>query len=131
MKNIRFLWLGIMLYAVTSLVYSQPPRWELLGSRIVNFNNDRDEIKVGAIEGAFTALKIQVRRGNLNMQKVLVHYKNGDVQEIELRHNFARGSESRIIDLPGNKRIIQKIVFYYDTKNRSKMRAVIEVLGRH
>ncbi len=131
MKNIRFLWLGIMLYAVTSLVYSQPPRWELLGSRIVNFNNDRDEIQVGAIEGAFTALKIQVRRGNLNMQKVLVHYKNGDVQEIELRHNFARGSESRIIDLPGNKRIIQKIVFYYDTKNRSKMRAVIEVLGRH
>ncbi|OFY56736.1 MAG: hypothetical protein A2Y87_13135 [Bacteroidetes bacterium RBG_13_46_8] len=120
-----------MLYAVTSLVYSQPPRWELLGSRIVNFNNDRDEIQVGAIEGAFTALKIQVRRGNLNMQKVLVHYKNGDVQEIELRHNFARGSESRIIDLPGNKRIIQKIVFYYDTKNRSKMRAVIEVLGRH
>ena len=54
------------------------------------------------------------------MHKLVVHYGNGETENIEPRNNFSAGSESRVIDLPGNKRVIQKIVFWYDTKNLAR-----------
>ena len=54
------------------------------------------------------------------MHKLVVHYGNGETENIESRNNFSAGSESRVIDLPGNKRDIQKIVFWYDTKNLAR-----------
>jgi hypothetical protein len=131
MKKLNFLIPCLVLLAFSDMARGQNAKWELLGQRIVNFRIDRDEIHAGAVEGTFNALRIVVRRGSLNMHKVLIHYGNGDVQEVELRYNFARGSESRIIDLPGNQRIIRKIVFYYDTDNRARAKAVVEVFGRH
>jgi hypothetical protein len=61
----------------------------------------------------------------------VIHYGNGQTDEIEVRHKFKAGSESRVIDLPGNQRVIQKVVFYYDTKNYANRKAVVELWGRH
>ena len=105
--------------------------WELLGAKKVDYGLDRDEITVTAREGVFTALQVKVKRSPVNMQKLVVHYGNGETEDIELRNNFRAGSESRVIDLPGNKRVIQKIVFWYDTKNLARGKALVEVWGRH
>lgn len=105
--------------------------WELLGIKKVNYALDRDEIDVTGQEGFFTGLKIKVKDSPINMHKVAVHFGNGEVQEIELRENFRAGSESRVLDLPGNKRIIRKIVLWYDTKNLARGRGTVEVWGRH
>lgn len=66
----------------------------LLGAREVGFLVDRDEILVGLREGLFT---------------------------IPVRHIFKEGSRSRIIDLPGRRRIIRKILF--------EGRALVKVYG--
>lgn len=106
-------------------------RWEKLGERKVNYAVDRDEIAVGAIEGFFDALKIKVRKAPINMYKMVVHFGNGETKEIELRDNIRAGGESRVIDLPGNNRVITKVVFWYDTKNAANRRAEVELWGRH
>ena len=108
-----------------------PQRWEHLGKRKVNFKLDRDAIQVGRFEGFFTALQLKVKNGRINMHKMVVHFHNGKTTEIELRENFTDGSESRVIDLPGNVRIIDKVVLWYDTKGFSLSRAVVELWGRH
>ncbi len=105
--------------------------WELLGSRVINYGVERDEILVTRAEGLFTAIQLRVKRSPINMHKMSVHYGNGEVDEIELRENFRAGSESRIIDLPGNKRVIKKVVLWYDTKNLANDRGVVELWGRH
>lgn len=105
--------------------------WELLGMRKVNYGLDRDEIVVTRAEGVFTALKLKINRSPVNMHKLVVHFGNGETEEIELRENFSAGSESRVIDLPGNKRIIRKVVFWYDTKNIANRKGVIQLWGRH
>ena len=109
----------------------QPSRWEKLGQRKVNFKVDKDEIGVGRFEGFFDALQIKVKKGPINMHNMVVHFHNGDTKEIELKNNFTAGSDSRIIDLPGNRRIIDKVVFWYDTKNFAGSKAVVELWGRH
>lgn len=105
--------------------------WELLGSRLVKYGLDHDAIMVTGAEGLFTAIKIKVKRGPVNMHRLVVHYGNGERDEIDLRNNFRAGSASRVIDLPGNKRVIRKVDFWYDTKNLARRKAVVELWGRH
>ncbi len=114
----------------TSLTADQDP-WEMLGMRKVNYGLDRDEIVVTRAEGVFTALQIRVKGSPINMHKVVVHFGNGETQEFELRENFRAGSVSRVLDLPGNRRVIRKVVFLYDTKNLAGRKAVVQLWGRH
>ncbi|MEM6720061.1 MAG: hypothetical protein AAF611_12125 [Bacteroidota bacterium] len=104
--------------------------WEKLGSKKVNYRLDKDVIRVGKHEGTFRKLKLVVSKGSLNMHRMIVHYGNGSTEEIKLRHNFSRRSDSRVIDLNGRNRIIQKITFVYDSKNNSRRRATLHVFGR-
>lgn len=106
-------------------------RWEKLGERKVNYAVDRDEIQVWARDGFFDALKLKVKKGAINLHKMVVHFGNGEQKEIELRNNIRPGGESRVIDLPGNNRVITKVVFWYDTKNRAHRKAEVELWGRH
>ncbi len=105
-------------------------KWHKLGSKKISYKLDRDVIRVGAKEGTFKKLKIEIKRGAVNMHKMKVEYMNGTVDNIPLRHNFKRGSDSRIIDLEGGKRFIKDITFWYDTKNASRKRAKISVYGK-
>ena len=122
--------MSFQISTVTTVDATSRP-WELLGVKKVNYGVDRDEIDVTAQEGFFTGLKLKVKHSPINMHKLAVHYGNGEVQEIELRENFRAGSESRVIDLQGNKRVIRKIVSWYDTKNLARGKGVVEVWGRH
>lgn len=114
-----------------STSFAQPGTWDRLGSRAVNYTLDRDVIPVGARDGGFRKLKVVVTGGALNMHKLVVHYMNGEKDEITLRHNFTRRSNSRVIDLSGGKRLIKKIVMVYDTKNLARRRAKVHIYGRH
>jgi hypothetical protein len=111
--------------------YYTPPQWEKLGERKVNFAVDRDEILVTAAEGRFSALKIKVKKGRINLHKMVVHFGDGTEQEVETRDEIPAGGESRVINLDGNRRVIRKVVFVYDSKNFANKRAEVELWGRH
>ncbi|GAB5399546.1 MAG: hypothetical protein Aureis2KO_11310 [Aureisphaera sp.] len=125
-----FLLVGLTSYGATkpsTLVND----WVKIGTKKVDYKLDKDIMNVGLDDGRFKKLKLVVTGGNLNMHRMVVHYGNGSKEEIELRHNFGKKSSSRVIDLKGNKRIIKKIVFVYDTKNASRQKAKIRVFGKH
>lgn len=105
--------------------------WEKLGEKKVNFKADRDEIRVTAHDGLFTALKLTVKDAGINLHRAVVHFANGQTQTVNVKQNIARGQSSRVLNLNGNRRIIQKVVLYYDTKNRARQRATVELWGRH
>lgn len=111
--------------------HRQIGRWEKLGQRQVNFRIDRDVIMIGAREGSFKALQFKVTGGAIDLTRVIVHYRNGEEQVLNVRQSIPRGGQSRVLDLPGNNRIITKVVFVYDTRNRSRRRATVALWGRH
>ena len=105
--------------------------WSKLGQRKVNFKADKDEIS-GHWDGIFAALQVRVRGGSVSMQKMVVHFRNGESEEVELRNNFTDGSQSRVIDLPGKRRFIDRVVFWYDaTSTTTGGKPVLELWGRH
>ena len=81
--------------------------WQRLGTRIVNMQADHDELPVTAFKGAFTKLKLRVKGAPIFVKNIRVIFGNGQDLNLKVGHKFTPGSE-RILDLPGNKRIIKK-----------------------
>ena len=104
--------------------------WEVLGKRQVDYAADKDTIEVTASEGVFTAIRIKVEDGNLEMHDIRVTFGNGDKFEPDVRVNFKEDTRSRDIDLPGEARVIKKVEFKYDSKRR-KGKAEVKLLGKN
>jgi len=105
--------------------------WELLGSRRVNFSVDHDVILVRAREGGFTAIKLEVGGGNLEMYNIKITFGNGETWSPNTRVQFREGSWSRTIDLPGPVRLIRRVDFWYRSRLRPvRGAAVVRLFGR-
>ncbi len=105
--------------------------WERLGKRTVNYGLDKDEIIVTAREGKFRAIKLAFNGGRMNMHRCVIHYANGEKQNVALKKQYGPGDESRVIDLKGNSRVITKVVFWYDSKNLARRKATVALWGLH
>lgn len=105
--------------------------WFFLGDKKVSFGVDRDVIHFGNWKDDVRQIKIKVTDGPLKMYSMKVHFDNGSVQDIELRNRFAQGSESRVIDLVGGLRHIDKIEFWYETKGFLRGKSRVAVWGRN
>mgnify|MGYP001172811217 CR=1 FL=1 len=120
-----------LIFTLSSFIAPQHNKWEKLGERKVNLGLDHDRIAVGAGDGMFTKLKIRVKNSGINLHKMVVHYGNGEKQELEVREEIRKGGESRVIDLKGNRRVILSVDFWYDTKGLINDKAIVELWGRH
>lgn len=115
---------------ITDHNYSEDSlEWKILGITTVKENIDRDEVKVGAKKGTFSAIKIKVKAAPLEMGELKIHFGNGEVQKVHLRKNFDKNTESRIIDLKGDRRIIKNVVFWYKKKKKSGPMPAVVLLG--
>ncbi|OLC86049.1 MAG: hypothetical protein E6J90_37070 [Deltaproteobacteria bacterium] len=103
--------------------------WELLGTRRVSFTLDHDAMIVGAREGGFTAIRIEVAGGNLEMYNIKVTFGNGQSFSPETRVQFHQGSWSRTIDLPGPVRILRRVDFWYRSRWTRGL-ATVRLFGR-
>jgi len=112
---------------------SFPPvtKWDKLGQKKVDFRLDKDEVKVTLVQGLFTAIKLKIKDGPINMHRCIIHFKNGTKQDVRIRKNIPAGGETRVIQLDGGgKRVIQKVVFLYDSKKRTD-KATVALWGKH
>jgi len=103
--------------------------WVLLGTRTVNDRADHDVIAVTGTRGDFKSIKLAVQRASVDFHRVVVHYGNGSKQEVELRHTIPAGGESRVIDLEGTERVINRVEFWYDANTIRGRRAVVRLYG--
>jgi hypothetical protein len=87
--------------------------WVRLGCKDVRFLIDRDTLKVGKQEGRFSALRVKVRRAPVEMLNLRVTFGNGSRLDVPVREIVPPGGVSRLIDLPGNNRGIDRIEMIY------------------
>jgi hypothetical protein len=104
--------------------------WDKIGERRVSDRVDHDSIAVTAARGTFTAIKLHVKDNAVRFYKVIVHYRRGPSDELDLRDTIPAGGESRAIDLRGDKRVIRSIEFRYEAKSLGRDGATVTVWGR-
>jgi hypothetical protein len=105
--------------------------WELLGEKRVGFVADHDAIEVGRHEGRFRKIKIVARDNDVDLERIKVIYGNGEPEVIDAEIKIHRGGESRVFDLEGYARTIQRIELWYHTKFKHLLRgeALVQVFG--
>ena len=113
-----------------SALFAQTPNWKLLGAREVKFRTERDVIVVGADEGVYKKIKLTVHKSGVNFKDMKVYFANGDVFDVKIRNFIPAGGETRVIDLPGNNRIITKVVFWYASTKRNSKLTLVRLYGR-
>lgn len=103
--------------------------WTLLGEQEVHGKRDRDAIIVGKYDGKFDQLQLVVLDSDIEMKDLTVFFANGEKWSPSLKHSFKEGQRSRVIDLPGKDRTINKIeLLYGNTPGGGK--AKVAVYGR-
>lgn len=128
----RFAWIGfgLALLAAGFLVQARGG-WRFLGDRVVNDRLDHDVVSVGAHRGTFRAVKLVVKGSPVHFLDVKVHFANGGVQDVSLRTVVPAGGESRVIDLEGGDRVIDRVEFWYEANSLARgKKAVVRVFGR-
>ena len=129
MKTNRQLILTLVIVLCCSTIFAQAPKWKLLGTKKVTFRTERDVITVGADEGIFKKIKLTVKNSGVKFKDMKVHFANGDIVDVQIRRVIPKGGETRIIDLPGNNRIIKKVVFWYESTKKNPKRATVRLFG--
>ncbi len=102
----------LVLASVTPAAYAQRG-WERLGTAHVDGNRDHDNITVGARDGRFRAIQLRVRGGAVEFERVVVHYGNGEPEEVVVRERIPDGGTTRAIDLRGDRRVIRSVELWY------------------
>ncbi len=108
----------------------KPKKWKSLGKRKVGFGNDKDEIKVGKGEGSFDKIKLEVKEGAIILKSIEVHFADGTSKFYRIRETMKEGDTTGELELPGNDRVISRIVLSYETSELFKDRARIEVFAK-
>jgi hypothetical protein len=131
MKQLMTAWcaLGLALGVIVDLEAAPRARWEQLGQRTVTDRLERDVIKVTGQRGNWTAIKIAVSKRAVQFRSVEVVFANGTRQHVKLRDVIPAGGESRVIDLVGDDRVIQRIELRYDAQSLGGT-AKVRVFGR-
>jgi hypothetical protein len=113
----------------SSAAHGVAGQWERLGERAVNGAMDRDVITVGSRDGRFTAMQIRVDGNTVEMFDIVVTFGDGEKFSPPTRFLFDKNTRSRVIDLPGKERVIQKVEFQYG-KLPHEGRAVVELWAK-
>ena len=69
-----------------------------MGEQWVRGGTNKDFVRVGARQGAFTKIMIVVDEGELNLDDIIIEYDNGRKHSPKLRHSFRDGSRTRPMD---------------------------------
>ena len=125
----RVLGFFILLLTFGGLSFAQ--RWEYLGEANVDGAADHDNIMVTGARGAFRAIQIRVEKAPIEFDRVIVHYGDGQSEPIHIRHRIPPGGKTRVIDLPGNRRIIVSVEFWYARASGSPHRPKVRLFGLH
>jgi len=120
---------SVLAISLLSTVALSQGKWDELATRSVDRTLDRDVILVTSGD-IYTALKLTVEQGTVNIYKTTLHFKNGDVEDVKFSGSVSKNNGDNIVNLTGNKRVIEKITFWYDTKNSAEEKAVVKIWAR-
>ena len=103
--------------------------WRLLGTAHVDGRADHDNISVGRSAGPLREIQLRVRGGAVEFQHVVVHYGNGQPDELQVAERIPSGGQTRPIDLRGERRGVSSVELWYG-KGNWRRRPTVELYGR-
>ena len=129
MSTNRSRWaIGVVLFLALCASLNARGVWTYLGEAHVDGMADHDSIRVGRSAGVYRAIQLRISGGAINFDRVIVRYGNGTQEEISIRSRIPDGGQTRVIDLPGARRIIESLDLWYG-KDKWEKRPKVSLYG--
>lgn len=126
--------LVVLLFAVALLLYVAPSasaaNWVYLGQSHVDGQHDHDNIEVGKAAGRYRFLQIRVNNAPIEFDHIVVHYGDGEPQNIPVRFVIRAGQRSRAIELQGD-RFVKSFELWYGKARPDSVRPELSLFGQH
>ena len=133
MKNrIRFKSIGIIALALFSInvLFANPTppdnNWDHIGTKKIR-TNDKDVIYVSNEGEWYSSLELRANKNQVDLQRVVIHYFDGNQQDVTLDSENQTG-EYQTINLTGGNSNIDRIEIYGSKTQKKK--ATVEVWGK-
>lgn len=111
------------------VVTDNDPGWHKIGKITASFKMQEESIIVYGRD-EFTKIKLKVIDAPINIEKVHLFFEEGTSQEVDVRSEMQAGAETRVIDLDGTHKELQKVSFTYRTlPNYQGEKATVELYG--
>jgi hypothetical protein len=131
LKNGALQLAGLLVFLVFGTpLLAQERGWVFLGEAHVDGGRDHDRIKVGRSPESFRAIEFRVEGGDVEFDRIKVHFRNGTASDRLMHVRIPAGGKSRALDLPGDRRIIKSVEIWY-RKNSSGARPTVSLFGHH
>ena len=105
-----------------------PRDWVLFGVQTVDFNTDRDVLRVGGDVGRFERVALRVLDNDIFLREITVVYAGGERDRKVIETQIRANSQTRAINLRGD-RFIEQIELVYRSNPERRSPAVVEVFG--
>lgn len=104
--------------------------WVDLGTKEVKDRSEQDTWHIGGGKGEFRKIRLKVHQKAVRFYRLEVKFENGQTQSIELRNLIPAGGQTRIIDLVGTDRRIDKVDVWYEAQTaRRGVRSSVTLYG--
>ena len=111
------------------VVMSDKAGWHKIAETSVSFSKERDDLLITGAD-KFSAIKIKVTEAPINLMSMVIYFDGGEKQNVELNSQLKMAGETKVINLNGGERDLDKITFVYKTlDNRKDDKAHVEVWG--
>ena len=118
-----------LIFAVSTASVSAQTDWKKIGDENVNFTVDHDSIDVND-DSRIRELRMSIKNAPINFKRIVVHYKDGQKQELDFMENVAMNSDARVIQLAGDGHVIDRVEYWYETASLGGKKAHITLYGR-
>lgn len=121
--------LMFVLSALASVAAAQD-NWVKLGEKDVDFHVDHDKIVATGKGEHVREIRMQIRYAPVKFQRIVIHYKNGERQDVDFPEDVAMDAFTRTVAIEGNGRVIKDLDLWYVTDSLGGKKAKVTVFGR-
>jgi hypothetical protein len=107
----------LFLFALGLVPAANADHWIYLGNVHVDSADDHKNIKVGSQDGQFHKIQLRVHGGAVDFQRVVVHYADGNKEELPIQDRVRDGGKSKSLELPGDRRSIDSVELWYSKEH--------------
>jgi len=120
----------LLLTALGSISLAAKER--LLGQTRISFGTDFDYLAIAndCDRPSVSAMKIKVLKAPAEINSISIRYGNNKTEQLPVRKNFAKNSESKWFDLKGDRRCVKAVAVLGKTKNQASKEALVQFYGR-
>ena len=117
------------LLATAQAQQSSGETWVRLAAKEIDLTRENTTIDVASAKGAFKALRIEARRGDVLINVVDVKYTGGKSHEERRRINLLEGDRTRPINAGADDRFVDVITLTHQANRDAKRTALVEIWG--